>query len=150
MSNDRPPVPPLYPQVDVAPTAGRPHAVSAEPRSDVEQTRLLRDLLAAQDRQNELLEELVAQMGASQKQRHLELNQWRAANPELATGCRQAAETLSRVQSEFLLRLVDEVRDNGEHLADGEFMLSEFVDRFGPRLAHLNGIIQVLAQLSNS
>jgi hypothetical protein len=32
---------------------------------------------------------------------------------------------------------------------DGEFVLSEFVDRFGPRLAHLNGMLQVLAQLSS-
>ena len=27
-------------------------------------------------------------------------------------------------------------------------MLNEFVDRFGPRLAHLNGLLQVLSQLS--
>jgi hypothetical protein len=33
---------------------------------------------------------------------------------------------------------------------DGEFMLNEFVDRFGPRLAHLNGVLQVLAQLSSA
>jgi hypothetical protein len=35
-------------------------------------------------------------------------------------------------------------------MMEGEFMLNEFVDRFGPRLAHLNGMIQVLAQLSSS
>jgi hypothetical protein len=28
-------------------------------------------------------------------------------------------------------------------------MLNEFVDRFGPRLAHLNGVLQVLAQLGS-
>jgi hypothetical protein len=28
--------------------------------------------------------------------------------------------------------------------------LSEFVDRYGPRLAHLNGVLQVLAQLSSN
>ena len=33
---------------------------------------------------------------------------------------------------------------------DGDFLLNEFVDRFGPRLAHLNGVIQVLAQLSST
>ena len=33
-------------------------------------------------------------------------------------------------------------------MMDGEFMLNEFVDRFGPRLAHLNGVLQVLSQLS--
>ena len=39
------------------------------------------------------------------------------------------------------------MRDNYETLLDGEFMLNEFVDRFGPRLAHLNGLLQVLSQL---
>jgi len=29
-------------------------------------------------------------------------------------------------------------------------MLNEFVDRFGPRLAHLNGLLQILSQLSSS
>jgi hypothetical protein len=33
---------------------------------------------------------------------------------------------------------------------DGEFVLSEFVDRFGPRMAHLNGVLQVLAQISGT
>jgi hypothetical protein len=27
-------------------------------------------------------------------------------------------------------------------------MLNEFVDRFGPRMAHLNSLLQVLSQLS--
>ncbi|HVA51250.1 MAG TPA: hypothetical protein VNH11_33220, partial [Pirellulales bacterium] len=55
---------------------------------------------------------------------------------------------LSRVQTEFLATLTQEVNENAEVLCDGEFMLNEFVDRFGPRLAHLNGVLQVLAQLS--
>jgi hypothetical protein len=75
------------------------------------------------------------------------LNQWKAANPELARGCRLAAETLSQVQVEFLNSITREVTDNADVLMDGEFMLNEFVDRFGPRLAHLNGVLQVLAQL---
>ena len=37
-----------------------------------------------------------------------------------------------------------------ENLLEGEFMMNEFVDRFGPRLAHLNGVLQVLAQLGTS
>ena len=38
--------------------------------------------------------------------------------------------------------------DGGESMAESEYMLSEFVDRFGPRLAHLNGVLQVLSQLA--
>ena len=63
--------------------------------------------------------------------------------------CRTAAETLSRVQTRFLENLTDEVLDNEDCLMDGEFMMNEFVDRYGPRLAHLNGVLQVLSQLSS-
>jgi len=60
-----------------------------------------------------------------------------------------AAESLSQVQIEFLNGMTQEINDNVDALMDGEFMLNEFVDRFGPRLAHLNGVLQVLAQLSS-
>ena len=143
---ERQPTAPLFPPVNVTTTHQAPPP--APERVEHEQTRLLRDILSAQDRQNELLEELVAQLGSAQRQRNQELTQWKAANPELAQSCRLAAEALSRVQTAFLLTLTEEVNANAEGLADGEFLLSEFVDRFGPRLAHLNGVLQVLAQLS--
>ena len=135
----------LFTQVDITPSsAGAPNEQASE---GSENTAILRQVLAAQDRQNELLEELVNVMGSSQRQRQNELGQWKQANPELAKTCRTAAETLSKVQIEFLEKLTEEVNDNAEILMDGEFMLGEFVDRFGPRLAHLNGVLQVLSQL---
>ncbi len=137
---------PLFTQVDIgaAPATSLPALNPAD-----EQCRLLRDILTAQDRQNELLEELVNQLSAAQKQRGAELQQWKQANPKLAKSCRIAAEALSKVQAEFLQALTDEVAVNSEDLADGDFVFNEFIDRFGPRLAHLNGVIQVLAQLSS-
>ncbi|MFZ1933232.1 MAG: hypothetical protein WCB27_10765 [Thermoguttaceae bacterium] len=137
--------PALYNQIDVSSAA---YAASASGRQDAEQTRLLREILAAQDRQNELLEELVSHLGRAQKQRANELGQWKQANPRLARNCRAAAEALGKVQAEFLESLTTEVSANYENLLDGEFMLNEFVDRFGPRMAHLNGLLQVLSQLS--
>jgi hypothetical protein len=128
-------------------TAGG-QSVKTDPRE--EQTQLLRQILLAQDRQNELLEEMINQFGAAQKQRNQELSQWKQANPGLARSCRTAAETLSKVQVEYLRTLTDEVEANEDVLGDGEFMLNEFVDRFGPRLAHLNGVLQVLAQLGST
>jgi hypothetical protein len=110
----------------------------------------LRNILTAQDRQNELLEELVNQLGAAQRQRTAELGQWKQANPDLARSCRIAAESLSQVQVEFLNTMTREINENADALMDGEFMLNEFVDRFGPRLAHLNGVLQILAQLSST
>ena len=148
MSHDSRPTPALFTQVDI--TAGaqvdRPREAS---ESGSEQTGLLRNILAAQDRQNELLEELVNQMSAAQRQRNQELAQWKQANPDLARNCRLAAEALSQVQVEFLGTMTEEIRDNSDALMEGEFMLNEFVDRFGPRLAHLNGVLQILAQLGS-
>jgi len=136
----------MFSQVDV--TAGS--TPQSQANSNTEQAELLREVLAAQDRTNEILEELVGVMANSQKQRSQELHQWRNANPALAESCREAAESLSRVQLEYLERITDEINDTAEGMIDGEFMLNEFVDRFGPRLAHLNGVIQVLAQLSSN
>jgi hypothetical protein len=136
----------MYTQVDV--TAGSMPANST-PATPLEHTELLREVLAAQDRTNEILEELVGVMAASHKQRLQELHQWKNANPRLAESCREAAESLSRVQVDYLERITEEINDTAEDMACGEFMLNEFVDRFGPRLAHLNGVIQVLAQLGS-
>ena len=41
-----------------------------------------------------------------------------------------------------------DVNDGFEDMMDSEFVLNEFVDRYGPRLAHLNGVLQLLSQLS--
>ena len=148
MGQDQPrPRPPMYTQIDVTQTACA--APSQKADGDVsEQTQLLREMLVGQDRQNEILEELVNQLSATQKQRAGELGQWKQANPQLAQYCRMAAETLGKAQTEFLDSLTQEITDNAEVLMDGEFMLNEFVDRFGPRMAHLNGLLQVLSQLS--
>jgi len=138
--------PAFYSQIDISQVgASQP----AQPGGfNAEVTMLLREILAAQDRQNELLEELLNQVTATQRQRAAELGQWKQANPQLARKCRKAAEALSKVQTEYLDAITREVNENFEVLCDGEFMLNEFVDRFGPRVAHLNSLLQVLSQLA--
>jgi hypothetical protein len=145
MMHDPQSVPPIF-RIDVSADS----SASDQEGVDHEQMVLafLRQLVVGQERQNKLLEDLSHHLSATQRQRATELGQWKEAHPELARSCRRAAETLSRVQTEFLRNLTEEIVDNEESLADGEFMLNEFVDRFGPRLAHLNGVLQVLSQLS--
>jgi hypothetical protein len=143
MSSPRHTTPPLYSQLEVS---SGPHTRTV---SREDQVDLLRDVLNAQERTNELLEELVSTMATQQKQRASELHQWRNAHPKLATACREAAEALSRVQIEYLNRMTDDINEQSDDMVEGEFVLNEFVDRYGPRLAHLNGVIQVLAQLSS-
>ncbi|MCE2792601.1 MAG: hypothetical protein ACK493_15540 [Planctomycetota bacterium] len=136
-------------RIDVSPTASEANLVNQNKKADSEMTALLKQLVAGQNRQNEMLEELIDQMGAAQRQRAAELGQWREANPALARRCRAAAEALSQVQTEFLENITIDIKENYENMLDGDFALNEFVDRYGPRLAHLNGVLQVLSQLSS-
>ena len=147
MSHESNNVPPIF-RIDVsADPRANPGGSDYDPDTVI--IALLRQLVATQTKSNQLLEELVQQQNAIQRQRANELGQWKEANPELARCCRTAAETLSRVQTQFLANLTEEVLENEDSLVDGEFMLNEFVDRYGPRLAHLNGVLQVLSQLSS-
>ncbi len=130
--------------------------VSADPQQQPSQqldaneliVALLRTMVENQQREIKILEEISGHLTAAQRQRQHELQQWREANPDLARHCRMATETLGKIQTQFLQNITEEVSYNEESLADSDFMLNEFVDRYGPRLAHLNGVLQVLAQLS--
>ena len=134
-------------RIDVSQNASE-NPVSQPVNLQSEMVTLLHQLVEGQDRQNELLEEMVEQVGASQRQRANELTQWKDANPLLARRCRAAAEALSQVQTEFLQNMTADVNDTYEGMMDSDFVLNEFVDRYGPRLAHLNGVLQLLSQLS--
>ena len=80
MSREHTPSTPLFTQVDISAASD-----AATPSGEIgELGQLLRQMLAAQDRQNELLEELISQVGATQRQRANELNQWKQSNPQLA------------------------------------------------------------------
>ncbi len=142
MSLEDNPMSPMF-RIDVSAKSEPPRTMTCEELT----VQLLRQMLAGQQKQTQLLSELVAQNAAMQKQRAGELQQWKEAHPELSRACHRAAETLSEVQTEFLQSVTEEIDDSGEHLVEGEYMLNEFIDRFGPRMAHLNGILQVLAQL---
>lgn len=139
--------PPIFSQFDIS--AGSVPSVSQPPvAGDLAETnRLLRDLVVSHQRSNELLVELVNQVSLQQRQRVAELKAWKEANPQLAKDCRRAAESLSKVHTEFLSSLAQEAADNADDFADSEYALGEFIDRYGPRLAHFNGVLQLFAQL---
>ncbi len=63
---------------------------------------LMRQMIALQEKQNQMLEQMLNNAAQGQKQRSNELQQWKDANPRLANSCRYAAETLAKVQTQFL------------------------------------------------
>ena len=127
------------------------HADAAEHgNSPSDAMSLLREIRDGQDRQNELLQELLQMVGTAQRQRAQELQQWKKAHPHLAAECRRAADALGRVQAEYLRRVPAEARESADAMAEGEFVMNEFIDRFGSRLAQLHSLLQVLSHLGGS
>ena len=147
MSHSHSSSPLMYTQVDV--TAGAAPASLRRPRRRWSTPSCCGKCWPPRIARTRFWKSCSASWRPSHKQRLQELHQWKNANPRLAESCREAAEALSRVQVEYLERMTEEINDTAEDMAGGEFMLNEFVDRFGPRLAHLNGVIQVLAQLGS-
>ncbi|MFN7733074.1 MAG: hypothetical protein ACK5OB_14335 [Pirellula sp.] len=161
MSNDPGPFSPVF-SINVSADAGNSNAAPREgaplpkERVDIGVTlvALTRQMLEMQNRQNQVMEQLLQvskqvlqNTTQANTQRQSELNQWRNAHPELVQSCRSALETLSAVQTEFLQKMADEVEASKEELSESEYMFSDFLDRYGPRMAHLNGVLQVLNHL---
>jgi hypothetical protein len=140
--------PPGFTQFDISANSIAAAATGPAPSGDLAETnRLLRDMVALQGKSCELLGELLNQVSLQQRQRMAELKSWKEANPELAASCRQAAESLAKVHTEFLAGIARDAAENAEDFADSEYALGEFIDRYGPRLAHFNGVLQLFAQL---
>ncbi|MCU0717359.1 MAG: hypothetical protein MUD03_14655 [Pirellula sp.] len=158
MANEPTPFAPVF-SIDVtaADAANAPAAAPPTPKgSDVGSALigLTRQLIEMQNRQNVLLEQLLQinkqvlqASNQANQQRQTELNQWRNSHPKLVRSCKNALESLSQVQIDFLQTLADEVEDQKENLAESEYAFNDFLDRYGPRMAHLNGILQVLGHL---
>ncbi len=140
-------VPPIFSQFDISSGTVAAHGNQPVAGDLAETNRLLRDMVVAQHKSCELLTELVNQVSLQQRQRSAELKAWKEANPQLAKACRQAAESLAKVHTEFLSGIAQEAADNAEDFSDSEYALGEFIDRYGPRLAHFNGVLQLFAQL---
>jgi hypothetical protein len=140
-------VPPLFTQVDISagPAAAGLRPIPAGDPGDT--NRLLHEMVGLQRRTCDLLVDLIGQVSLQQRQRAAELKAWKESNPELAASCRRAAESLSKVHTEFLASIAEEAAENAENFTDSEYALGEFIDRFGPRLAHFNGVLQLFAQL---
>jgi hypothetical protein len=109
---------------------------------------LLKQLVEGQQQELKLLQEIAHWTGLGHKQRQHEIHQWKETNPDLARSCRIASEALVKVQNDYIHKLTEEAADGYETMMDSEYMLQEFIDRFGPRMAHLGGVLHMVSSLS--
>jgi hypothetical protein len=117
------------------------------------QTQILevqRQILDAQRQQLDLARE-AAQISRDQRARQIaELERWQNGHESVLDHCRQSLGNLEQIHAALMGELANYVTENHENLIDGEFALTDFVDRFGPRLAHLNTMLAVLRPLATN
>ena len=107
-----------------------------------------RQILENQRQQLELARE-AAQFGRDQRSRQIaDLERWQNSHEDVIDDCKDALGQLESVHAALMGDLSRYVEENHENLVDGDFALSDFVDRFGPRLAHLNTMLAVLRPLA--
>ena len=107
-----------------------------------------KQILQNQAQQLELTRE-ATHIAREQRARQMgELERWQVGHESVLDQCRESLGQLEQVHAALMADLVNHVADNHENLVDGEFALTDFVDRFGPRLAHLNTMLAVLRPLA--
>ena len=90
-----------------------------------------------------------AQFNRDQRARQIaDLERWQNGHEHILDQCKESLGGLEQVHAALMADLASYVRENHENLIDGEFALTDFVDRFGPRLAHLNTMLAVLRPLA--
>jgi hypothetical protein len=108
----------------------------------------LRQMLEMQRQQLDLSREMV-QVNREQRSRQgAELERWQAGHEHVIEACRDTLGRLEQVHAALMGDMANYVEENHENLLDGDFSLSDFVDKFGPRLAHLNTMLAVLRPLA--
>ncbi|MDB5350400.1 MAG: hypothetical protein JWN86_1647 [Planctomycetota bacterium] len=107
-----------------------------------------RQVFEMQKQQLELTRE-AAQFNRDQRARQIaELERWQQAHEPMLDFSKQSLTQLEEVHAALMRELADYVDEHHENLVDGDFALSDFVDKFGPKLAHLNTMLAVLRPLA--
>ena len=120
-----------------------------EPPPGREIADLLRQLVVLQQEQLGLVKSQAAGQDSGSKWRAF-LSRWEAEFPNIGAACKQAMPTLERAYLGLVRELTDRVNAADEGELDDEFVLGEFLDRFGIRLGQLGNILSQLAPLADA
>lgn len=109
---------------------------------------IARQSLELQRQHLELTRESVLVAREQRTRQFAELERWQSGHEPVIESCREALRELEQVHATLMGELAEYVHENHDNLLDGDFALSDFVDKFGPRLAHLNTMLAVLRPLT--
>jgi hypothetical protein len=136
-------------QFEVAPTfTSAVPEYAPPPASTAESTALLRQILEVQREHLQLQRAAAASHDVVARWRAC-LGRWEGDFPDLAASCKHVVPTLERVYLRMIRDLVDQLHDVGDGV-ENEFVLTEFLDRYGMRLGQLSTIVTLLAPLAEA
>lgn len=121
--------------------------VAAPPAPDL--PNLIRQLLEIQKEQLVILRGQAAAQDASSRNRAF-LSRWQGEFPDIGSACKDVLPVVERAYLGMIRDLTDKVREQGENGLDDEFVLGEFLDRFGMRLGQLGTILSQLGPLADA
>ncbi len=119
----------------------------AEPPS-TELTDLLRQLVALQQEQVAILKAQQASQDGAARWRSF-LARWEAEFPGIGAACKQVLPALEHAYLGLVRELTDKLIADPEALTD-EFLLSEFLDRYGMRLGQVGNLMSQIAPLADA
>ena len=145
----------LFGQIDVTQSLGGAYPLPADASEfQMRVVQLLSQINDAQTRQTQLLEAAVERLNVlanqsalAQQQKAMELQKWQNENPLLTDECRDAMEALGKIHSGFLESFTEELSQKKDEMLQNDFAFADFIDKYGPRLIHLNSMLQFLAHL---
>lgn len=109
---------------------------------------LLRQTLEVQRDQLAVLRTQVVQQDGLARWRAF-LSRWESDFPGMGATCKQVLPVVERAYLGLIRELTDKLSDNGGDL-DDEFVLGEFLDRYGMRLNQLGTILGQLGTLADA
>jgi hypothetical protein len=110
---------------------------------------LLRQLIGLQQEQIGLLKTQVANQDNSTRWRSF-LARWEQEFPNIGGACKQALPILERTYLGLIRDLTERVNSSDIDELNDEFVLSEFLDRFGIRLGQMGNILGQMAPLAEA
>ena len=110
---------------------------------------LLRQLLDVQREQVGLLRTQVAAQDGLAKWRAF-LTRWGGEFPTIGGACKEILPVLERSDLMMIRELTDRLRDGERDDLDNEFVMGEFLDRYGSRLSQLGNIISQLSPIADA
>jgi len=120
-----------------------------DPGPSREVVDLLRQMISLQQEQVGLLKAQVAGQDSGAKWRTF-LARWESEFPNIGNACKQALPALERAYLGMIRELTERVNTADVGDLDDEFVLGEFLDRFGIRLGQLGNILSQLAPLADA